>query len=140
MGTEVENAIIQIHGWLGNTSGYYAIIMALWGLWRIIRKQGINGDYWAALVIEECLIVLHCILGAFLYFVGANWDPPVQLDQPIHILYGVICALVLPAVLAITKGKKEQPQLIVYVVINAALALIVYMAIRASGAVVNINE
>ncbi len=137
---QIENAIIQIHGWLGNTSGYYAIIMAGWGLWRFFRKQGIDSEYWGALVIEEGLILLHVLMGVFLYFVGPNWDPPVLLGQPIHILYGGVSALVLPAIFAVTKGKKERPQLLIYLLVNAILAFIMYRAVRTAGLLLMVNE
>lgn len=135
MGTQVENAIMQIHGWLGNTSGYYAIIMALWGLWRFFRKQGIDGEYWGALVIEECLIVLHCLMGAGIYFIGQHLDA-----QPIHLVYGGVSALVLPAIYGITRGKKDRQQLLFYLLFNAVLAFIIWQAVQSSLPMMMIGE
>ena len=131
---QLENTISQIHGWLGNTSGYYAIIMVVWGLWRYFRKQGIDSEYWGALVIEECLIALHCLLGVLVYFIGKNWD-----TQLIHILCGVACALILPIIYASTKRKKDRSQLLIYILFNAILALLVWQAIRTSIPIITIN-
>ncbi len=134
MGTQIENVIIQIHGWLGNTAGYYAIIMALWGLWRLVRKQGIDSEYWGALVIEEGLILLHGLMGVFIYFLGKHWD-----IQTIHIIYGVSSALVLPAIYGITRGKKDRLQLVLYLVFNILLALMINLAIRSSIPIMTIG-
>lgn len=139
MGTQMENAIIQIHGWLGNTSGYYAIIMALWGLWRYFKKQGVDGEYWGALLLQEGLIILHGLMGIFLYFAGPKWEPPVQLAQPVHILFGAVSALVLPAAYVLTKRKKGRAQLLLYIIFNALLAFIIYRTIRVAGMMIYLS-
>jgi hypothetical protein len=135
MGPQIENAIIQIHGWLGNTAGYYAIIMVLWGVWRFVRKQAIDSEYWGALVIEEGLILLHGLMGAGIYFIGQKWD-----TQPIHIIYGVASALLLPAIYGITRGKKDRKQLLIYLLFNILLAFVINLAIRASIPIMTIGE
>jgi len=57
---------------VGNTVLFYVAIMGLWGLWRFIRKQGIDSNYWGALVIAEVVIVLQGALGAYLWISGAR--------------------------------------------------------------------
>jgi heme A synthase len=96
-------SLADIHGRLANTSLLFIAILAVWGLWRTIRKQGVSSSYWGALLIGEVLILLQGALGAYLWLVG---ERP---DRSIHILYGIVSALVIPGVWAFTKGKQDEP-------------------------------
>ena len=96
-------SLADIHGRLANTALLFIAILAAWGLWRMIRKQGVSSSYWGALVIGEVLILLQGALGAYLWLVG---ERP---DRGIHILYGIVSALVIPGVYAFTKGNQDTP-------------------------------
>jgi CDP-diglyceride synthetase len=120
--------IVEIHTRLGNTAFYYGVIMTLWTLWRIIRKQGVDSNYWGALVIAEVLVVLQGLLGVYLYFFGG-----VQLARNIHILYGILSVLVIPAAYAFTRGKRERRDMTIYAVSMLFMTLLVMRALQTSG-------
>lgn len=102
--------LIQIHAGLANTAIYYTVIMAVWGLWRFYRRQGVDSSYWAALVIAEVLYLAQGVLGAFLFFSGIG-----DLGgQYMHILYGVVAALVVPALFMYTRGDETRRVMLVY--------------------------
>jgi hypothetical protein len=102
--------LIGIHAGLANTALYYTIAMAVWGLWRYFRRQGVDGSYWAALAIAEVLYLAQGALGAFLFFSGIG-----QLDSGfMHILYGVVAVLVVPALFMYTRGDETRRVMLVY--------------------------
>jgi len=115
-------SLAEIHARLGNTVLFYVAIMGLWGLWRFIRKQGIDSNYWGALVIAEVVIVLQGALGAYLWISGAR---PGRL---IHLLYGIVSALVIPGVYSYTKGDDKRQATLVY---GVALLVTVGLVLRA---------
>lgn len=104
--------MVVIHGRLANTVILYVVIMALWGFWRFFRKQGMDSSYWGAVVIAEVLILLQGALGLILYFVGLTpargW---------VHILYGIVGAIALPAVYLYTKGRDDRRDVLMYAVV-----------------------
>ena len=102
--------LIQIHGGLANTALYYTIAMAVWGLWRFYRRQGVDSSYWAALVIAEVLYLAQGVLGAFLFFSGTG----VLVGPFMHILYGVVAVLVVPALFMYTRGDETRRVMLVY--------------------------
>jgi len=101
--------VIELHGRLANTVLFYIIIMAVWGLWRYFRKQGVGGSYWGALVIAEVLLVLQTLLGTYLWISGAG-----QLAGWIHILYVVVAILIIPAVFFFTRGEEQRRAMLIY--------------------------
>jgi hypothetical protein len=102
--------LIEIHGGLANTALYYTIAMAVWGLYRYFRHQGVDGSYWAALVIAEVLYLIQGALGAFLFFSGIG-----QLEGGfMHILYGVVAVLVVPALFMYTRGDQTRRVMLIY--------------------------
>lgn len=100
-------SLIDIHSRLGNTALFYAIIMAVWGLWRFFRRQGVDSSYSGALVIAEILIVLQGAVGFFLLFRGAQ-------QHFMHILYGIVAILIIPGIFAYTKGDEHRRAMLLY--------------------------
>jgi hypothetical protein len=82
----------EIHASLATTCILYAFILAAWGIWRYLRKEGLNGSYWGALVVGEVLFLAQGLIGVSLWLSGLR---PAQL---LHLLYGVVSALAIPAV------------------------------------------
>ena len=98
----------ELHGRLANTALIYFLILAVWGLWRAYRKQGLDSSFWGALAIAEILILVQGGLGATLFFSGerpGRW---------VHILYGVVAALVIPGLYAYTKGESDRRVMLIY--------------------------
>jgi len=99
-----------LHARLANTALLYFGILAIWGLWRAIRKQGLESSFWGALIIAEILIVVQGAAGAYLWLSGerpGRW---------VHILYGVVTALVIPGLYAYTKGESDRRVMLIYAI------------------------
>ncbi|NLG72680.1 MAG: hypothetical protein GX495_11670 [Chloroflexi bacterium] len=101
--------LVDIHARLANTALFYAIIMALWGILRFLRKEGVGGSYWGALVIAEILFLIQAGLGVTLLLSGSDIG-----GQGIHILYGVVSVLVLPGIFTFTRGDDVRRAMLVY--------------------------
>jgi hypothetical protein len=101
-------SIAEIHARLGNTALYYLLIMGLWALWRYFRKQGMDSNYWGALVIGEVLILLQSGIGAYMWLVG------LRPGRGIHILYGIVALLIIPGLYLYTKGDDKRPVMLIY--------------------------
>jgi len=117
-------SLADIHGRLANTALIYFGILALWGVWRALRKQGLDSSYWGALAIAEVLIIVQGILGAILYFSGerpGRW---------VHILYGVVSVLVIPGLYAYTRGESDRRVMVIYAL---TLLISVGVILRAIG-------
>jgi len=112
----------EIHARLGNTALFFVLALALWGLWRAIRKQGLDSNYWGALLIGEILILLQGGLGAYLWLSG---ERP---GRGIHILYGIVAALVIPGIYAYTKGDEDRRVMTIY---GVTLLITVGIVLRA---------
>jgi heme A synthase len=112
----------EVHARLANTALFFIIAMAIWGLWRLIRKQGLSSNYWGALIIAEILIIVQGLLGGYLWLTG------LRPDRSIHVLYGIVAALTIPAIYAFTKGGQERREMIIY---SVALLVLVGILLRA---------
>ena len=112
-----------IHGRLANTVLLYVLVLGIWGFWRYFRKQGLDSSFWGALVIAEILILVQGILGIVLLFMGLSPERGF-----VHILYGIVSAIGLPAVYVFTKGQDERRDMLVY---GAVLLFLFAIAIRA---------
>jgi heme A synthase len=124
----IAETIVTIHTRLGNTEFYYAAIMTVWAIYRIIRKKGVDSNYWGALVIAEGLVVLQALLGIYLYFFSG-----MQLADKLHIVYGVLSLLVLPAAFAFSRGNQERRDMIIYGGTMLLLALVAMRALQTAG-------
>jgi CDP-diglyceride synthetase len=120
-------SLAEVHGRLGNTAMYFMFLLGLWGLFRFFRKNGVDSNYWGALVIGEILIVAQGLLGAYLWIIGG------RPERSIHILYGVMTALVIPIVFAITKGDEQRRSALVYGIALLISALLIIRAIATAG-------
>lgn len=120
--------LVEIHGRLANTALFFTLAMAVWGLFRYFRKQGLDGSYWGALIIGEILYLVQGALGAYLFFSGAGN----LTGRYIHILYGVVSVLVVPSVFAFTRGEGEGERR-VQLVYAVALLFLVGILLRAQA-------
>lgn len=94
--------LAAIHGALSNTAWLFFLIIGLWGLYRAIRGQAVNGTYLGAAFIGQLIFVAQAILGAILWIGGGD----AAMQRPgIHLLYGVFALVFLPFVyLSVLRG------------------------------------
>ncbi|MCS6908019.1 MAG: hypothetical protein RML93_09095 [Anaerolineales bacterium] len=130
----LQEIIWEAHARLGNAAFYYAAIMTLWGFWRILKKRAVDSNYWGAIVIAEILILLQGALGVYLYFFSEF-----RLARQVHILYGIVSALVLPAAFAYTRGNQERRDMIIYGAVFLILTVLTARALMTAGMVIVIE-
>lgn len=100
---------VFIHDRLSISIVAYFLIMGIWGLFRFFRKQGVDSNYWGAMLIAELLTLVQGGLGAYLWVVGLRPE-----RGGFHVLYGVVAAICIPAVYAYTKGADDRRTMLVY--------------------------
>ena len=113
---------VEVHSRLANTALLFCAIMAVWGLWRFFRRQGVDGSFWGALIIAELLILAQGGTGAYLWISGLR---PVR---NLHLLYGIVSALAVPLVYVFTKGRDERPEVLMY---GVAFLILIGLLLRA---------
>ncbi|HUV25852.1 MAG TPA: hypothetical protein VMW34_00675 [Anaerolineales bacterium] len=116
-------SLAEVHARLATTAMIYCIIMAVWGLFRFFRKQGVSGGYFGAVVIAEILLAIQGTLGLLLWFGAADFRP-----EWVHWLYGIVLLLSAPVVYAYTKGKQDRPEMLLYAV---AFVIMIALVLRA---------
>ncbi len=110
-------ALAFIHDRLSITVLLFMLAVGLWALWSYLRGEGVTGSLWGALVVGEILIVVEGLLGATLYFGGYR---PVR--SAIHILYGIVLMMSLPAAFSFTRGRGTRAETLIYAIIALFLA------------------
>lgn len=120
-------SLSEIHGQLANSAMFYFILLAVWGLFRFARRQGVGSSYWGALVIAEILILVQAGLGAYLWMSG--FRPA----RGIHLLYGIVSGLTIPAVFVYTKGREERREMLVYGVVILFTVGLILRAMTTAG-------
>ncbi len=85
--------LVTIHQALSNTAWLFFLILGVWGLFRAIRGQSVNGNYLGAAFIGQLIFIVQAALGTALAVGGGLGD----IDRPeIHVLYGVFALIFLP--------------------------------------------
>jgi hypothetical protein len=115
--------LTMIHANLANTSLLFAGIAGIWGIALRLRNKGIDGNYWGILAVGELLFLGQALLGAYLWISGAR---PGRMG--IHVLYGVVLIIGLPAYYAITKGRDDKNTALAYGLLCIFLAAITLRA------------
>jgi hypothetical protein len=115
--------LAEFHGRLATTTLLYTLILALWAWWRYFRKEGVSSSYWGALVINEILFLAQGALGIIMYLNGLR-----PLAGGMHILYGIVGLVGIPAIFLFTRGNEGRRAMLIY---GAGLLFMVGIAIRA---------
>ena len=120
--------ILEVHDRMGNSALLFTIIMAVWGLWRYFRRQGIDSSYWGALVIVEILYLAQDLIGAAVYAGGT-----VRPSNPfMHILYGVVNLLVVPGIFFFTRGDDKRRAILIYA-LGFLFLIGIFLRLQATG-------
>lgn len=117
--------VLELHSNLSNTIWLFFLILGVWGIYRALRGQPVDGSYLGALVIGQALFVVQAILGGILWLNGGR-----PAEGGMHILYGVFAVVFLPFLFAYMRGDDTNRAQWVYGLANLFLFGI---ALRAAG-------
>ena len=81
----------------------FYLIVGLWGLYRAIRRQPVNGSYLGALVVIQIVVVVQGLLGGYLHLQGGRPE-----RSGIHILYGLFAIVFIPGMFAYLRGDDSN--------------------------------
>jgi hypothetical protein len=95
--------LTQLHATLQQTLWLFFLFIGLWGLFRGLRGQGVDGSYLGAMAIGQLLFVVEVVIGIILYIGGAR---PARTE--IHVLYGAFAVVFLPFVFAYIQGDDSN--------------------------------
>jgi hypothetical protein len=94
--------ILTLHRVLSNTTWLFFLLVGLWGLYRAIRGNGVDGSYLGAMAVGEILFVVQALLGVILLI--GSFSP----GRGVHILYGVFALLAMPGLFAYLRGDDSN--------------------------------
>jgi CDP-diglyceride synthetase len=120
-------SIVEIHGWLGKAALVYFLALAIWGLARFARRQGVSEGYWWGLVIAELLILAQGGLGAYLWYSG------LRPARDMHVIYGFVGGVAIPAIYVSSKGRERRAEVLAYGVTTLVIAGLTLQAIVTAG-------
>lgn len=105
-----------VHARLSTAILAFSLIAAAWGLIQYARGRGVDGTFWGIAASAEILYLVQAVLGLTLWMGGA------APGRGIHILYGAVTVITLPAYYALTEGRDDRPALLVYSLLFLFLA------------------
>ena len=95
-------SLTEVHANLANAMLLFLVVAGLWGVGTYVLKREITGSYWGILAVGELLILAQLIVGIALLIQGA------RPGRDIHILYGIVAAIGLPAYYGYSKGRDDR--------------------------------
>ncbi len=120
-------SIVEVHARLGDGIILIYLVLAIWGVVRFARRQGVSESYWVALVIAELVILTQGGLGIYLLYGG------IRSAQGLHVLYGFVSPLTTPAVYVFTRGREGRSEMLAYSVLALATVGLVVGAISTAS-------
>jgi hypothetical protein len=88
---------VEIHRGLANSATMFVAILAVWAFVLRLRSRPLDGAWFGAAVIGELLLLAQFGIGWILWFEGLGSVLP---RAWIHILYGVVAVITMPAAYA----------------------------------------
>lgn len=119
--------ISQIHASLATSIMLFAGLAALWGLVSYLRGKGVEGNFWGILAIGEVLFLSQIVLGIIMWLNNA------RPAQGVHLLYGVVTVIAIPAYFTISKGRDDRTATLAYTLICIFLVGIAARAAMTAG-------
>lgn len=109
-------SLLQFHSALGNAVLLFSLAIGLYGIFIYLRKRTITSGFWGTLAIGELLYLAQVAVGLLLVIQG---DRP---GRGVHILYGILPVITLPAAYAFTNGREDHRAAFMYGLIGLFLA------------------
>lgn len=95
-----------MHDGFANASWMFFLILGLWGGFRAVRGQGMDGSYVGALAVGQGIFILQALTGIVM-FIGSGMGD--MLRPSIHILYGVFALVFIPFIyFSVLKGDDSN--------------------------------
>ena|SRR3990172_4132108 len=110
-------SLTQVHAAIATACLIFSLIIGVYGAARYFRGLGVDASYWGALAAGELLYVAQGVLGVLLLVEGMR--PARSL---VHLLYGVVIIIVLPAAYGFTRGRDTRREAAIYALIGLFLA------------------
>ncbi len=108
--------LIDFHSALGRAVLLYSLAIGVYGLIIYFRRRTIPAGFWGTLALGEVLYLGQVAVGVALSLrVGFP-------QRSVHILYGVLPVIVLPAAYAFTRGRDDRNAALAYGLIGLFLA------------------
>ena len=104
--------LTDVHCRVGLAVIFFAFALGVWGALAFLRRRGVTGSYFGALLIGEILMLAQAVLGVALIFTGRF-----PMDG-LHILYGVVIPLSWAAVYVYTRGAQTQREMAIYSIMS----------------------
>jgi len=117
-------SLTDIHSRLAIAMLLFSAVAGIWGLALHFLRRKIDGNFWGVLASGELLFVAQAVLGLVMYLQG---DRPAR---TIHLLYGAVAALALPAVYAFTGGRDDRRAALTY---GLVMLFLFGISLRAMG-------
>jgi len=100
--------LTELHTRLATSVVVFAALAGLWALFAYLRRRGVTGSLWGILAAGELLFLAQGVVGLILLLGG---EKPAR---AVHILYGVVAAIGLPAYFAYSKGRDDREAALAY--------------------------
>jgi hypothetical protein len=105
----------------------FAGLGTIWGLVAYIRGKGMEGNFWGILAVGELLFISQIVIGIIL------WLNDARPARGVHILYGAVTALAIPAYYTISKGRDDRTATLAYTLICIFIVGIAARAAMTAG-------
>lgn len=91
----------ELHGFLSTAVSLFTLGISLMALYRYLRKEGLESDFWGAVVIGEVLIIVQAIVGGIMFGGG------VRAYDWMHYVYGALAVFIWPAAYTYTHNQED---------------------------------
>lgn len=116
--------LTMIHERLGTAMLIFAVIGAAWGFGLYFLKRGVDGNYWGILATGELLFLAQAVVGTVLWLQG------LRPGRTIHLLYGGVAVLTLPAYYFFSGGRDDRRAALAYGIV---MLFLLGISLRAIG-------
>ncbi|MGB1251514.1 MAG: hypothetical protein ACPG8W_12930 [Candidatus Promineifilaceae bacterium] len=110
-------AIATLDAGLTNATQLFFLMVGLWGVFRAVRGQGVDGSYFGTLAIGQVLYILLVLFDAILWF-----GDIVPTRAGLHYLYAAFAMLLMPFVYtSVLKGDDSNQAQWIYAFVTLFL-------------------
>jgi len=101
-----------IHLALNNAYILFSFALGGWCVLKLIRNQGLDGQFWGAVVLNTVLAVAVLLLAAAMYLAG------IRPHRAVYFLYAIYFAIVLPGTFSLLRGRDDRLAVIIFGIVT----------------------